>query len=176
MSQPQPSSYPHYQALAAKDGYASALKQAAHDVDTLLEGVGKHRDLYVAVYYGCRSGMLLLGFLGGLAVAWLMACGSMFHTEPPKDWPALETRVHRVGLVELHKRCAKYMTTGQKLMSLGIVGGCAEIDFANSRCDIWLGQGENSPELEEHERLHCLGHDHTEDTTLRDAWNEWRAR
>lgn len=172
MSQAQPSSLQHYRALRDRMGCEFALINAAADVDNLTDHLGRKLDLEQVI----KGSVFGAGMIAGLAIAWLMACGNTIHQEAPADWPKLETRVHRVGLIELHRRCAKYMTTTQRITSLGIVGGCAEINFATNRCDIWLPEGENDPMYEKHERDHCLGRDHVGDTTLRDAWNNWMAR
>lgn len=104
----------------------------------------------------------------------LSGCASMISSKPaPADWPKLAVSVHRVSLYEVFKRCGKYLTPSGRLISMGLVQGCAEVRFATMRCDIWMQ--DNDPAVLEHEMDHCFGKDHPGDSTLRDAWLAYRA-
>lgn len=110
-----------------------------------------------------------------LALALLTGCAGMISSNPrPADWPFLAISVHRVPTLEVLKRCGKYLTPTGRLMGLGLVGGCAEVNFAAVRCDIWVPK-EVEPAVIEHEMSHCFGQDHPGDSTLRDAWLAYRS-
>src|SRR5262245_55673410 len=96
--------------------------------------------------------------------ALLSGCASM---GPQIDgWPQLEVREHHVPHSQMRERCARYS-------SLGLA--CAEVRFAECRCDIWFStKHPPSAHVRRHEQLHCLGHDHQEDDTLRAALAEYR--
>lgn len=106
----------------------------------------------------------------------LTGCASMISSNPPPaDWPKLAVSIHRVSLYEVAKRCGKYLTPSGRLLGLGLVGGCAEVNFAHVRCDIWVPH-DVDPGVLEHEMDHCFGKDHPGDTTLRNAWLAWSTR
>lgn len=106
----------------------------------------------------------------------LSGCASMISSNPPPaDWPKLTVSVHRVSFYEVAKRCGKYLTPTGRLLSLGLAGGCAEINFANVRCDIWVPHDVDQGVLE-HEMDHCFGKDHPGDDTLRLAWSNHKGR
>lgn len=98
------------------------------------------------------------------------------HEPPPSDWPKLDIVIHRVSFFEVQKTCGKYMGIAAKIMSLGLAGACAEVNFSSNKCDIWLPRGETDPSTLEHEMDHCLGGDHIGESDLRDAWTAWKAR
>src|SRR5688572_2738635 len=104
----------------------------------------------------------------------LSGCGSMIsNNPPPPDWPKLAISVHRVSFYEVLKRCSKYLTPVNRVMGLGLVGGCAEINFAHVRCDIWIPH-DADPLVLEHEMDHCAGKNHPGESTLTDAWEQWK--
>ena len=106
----------------------------------------------------------------------LSGCGSFISTNPPPpDWPKLAVSVHRVSFYEVLKRCSKYLTPVNRVMGLGLVGGCAEINFGAVRCDIWIPHDADSMVLE-HEMDHCFGKDHPGESTLKEALIAWRRR
>lgn len=106
----------------------------------------------------------------------LSGCGAMIDpTSAPRDWPRLSVSVHRVSVYEVVKRCSKYLTPTARVMGLGLVGGCAEINFAAVRCDIWIPHEADEGVLE-HEMDHCFGKDHPGDSNLRTAWNTYKEK
>jgi len=108
-----------------------------------------------------------------LLLATLPACSTMIHSESPADWPALEVIERQLSLIEVQKKCFKYLTPVAAALSFGLAVGCAEIDFAARTCTIYIGKGENDPGILEHEREHCAGKDHPGDATLRSAWQRY---
>jgi hypothetical protein len=110
--------------------------------------------------------LLLLLVLSGCA-------GIDVHTEPPKDWPLLTVHEHRVSFGAVFSRCYKYIPLPLKLLG-SFPLACAEIDFVQKRCDIWMLQS-TSADTREHELMHCAGHDHVGDATLRDLWSVYRS-
>lgn len=100
----------------------------------------------------------------------LTGCASMISSNPaPQDWPKLSVSIYRVSTYEVVKRCSKYLTPSGRLMGLGRVGGCAEVNFSAVRCDIWVPH-DVDPSVLKHEMDHCLGKDHPGDSILKDAW------
>src|SRR5262245_43946506 len=97
-----------------------------------------------------------LGFLGG--------CADM--GPRIEGWPELTVHEHYVPHAEMRKRCARYA---------GLAISCAEVRFAEARCDIWFSADRPPSEyVRRHERLHCAGHDHEHVDTLRSALSEYR--
>lgn len=90
------------------------------------------------------------------------------------DWPRLKVYRHVVSGAEVIKRCYRYVPTGSKLLG-GIPQACAEVNFYRMRCDIWI-TADASPEVREHEELHCLGFEHPGDKTLTNAWTAFKER
>ena len=116
---------------------------------------------------------LVTGFIVGVG---LTGCATLISANPPPtDWPRLSVSIHRVSTYEVLKRCSKYLTPAARLIGLGLVGGCAEINFARFRCDIWVPVDVDAGVLE-HEMDHCFGRDHLGESTLRDAWLTYRSR
>jgi hypothetical protein len=102
-----------------------------------------------------------------LAIA-LCGCASM--GPAIEDWPELAVHEHHVPRPRLLEHCKKYAAFGSPPVA------CAEVNFAARRCDIWLNA--DSPPAAyvlRHERLHCAGHDHEGETTLREALARYRA-
>jgi hypothetical protein len=109
-----------------------------------------------------------LQLLLGLALAALCGCAAM--GPAIEDWPELAVHEHYVPRPRLLERCKKYAAFGSPPLA------CAEVNFAALRCDIWLNAG--SPPAAyvlRHERLHCAGHDHEGEATLREALARYRA-
>lgn len=102
------------------------------------------------------------------------ACAGLIHDDAPADWPQLKIHEHRLGFLEVQKRCRQYLTHSGRLVSFGVVGGCAEVRFAENRCDIFITD-DASEGVIDHEYDHCLGKDHPGDSTLRDAWINHKA-
>lgn len=101
-----------------------------------------------------------------LAACVLSACTTIdVDRAPPADWPALDTRVHHVENVAIE--CAPYTAFGS------IPFACAVIDFKANTCTIWTAVSWQF--VMEHERRHCLGYDHPDESTLRDAWEAFKA-
>jgi hypothetical protein len=108
-----------------------------------------------------------------LFLAALPACSSMTHSESPADWPALVVIERQVSVIDVQKKCFKYLTPAGLALSFGLTMGCAEIDFVARTCTIYTARGENDPGILEHEREHCAGKDHPGDATLRSAWERY---
>jgi hypothetical protein len=110
-----------------------------------------------------------LSTLLGIALGALSGCASM--GEPIEGWPELAVQEHHVPRPLLLERCKKYAAFGSPVVA------CAEVDFAARRCDIWLS-AESPPAayVLRHERLHCAGHDHEGESSLRDALALYRSR
>lgn len=125
---------------------------------------------------GLHWGVWLILALAAATIV-LQGCATLIdeHTPPPADAPKLAIEVRQVSILEIQRRCGKYMTTAAMLLGLGLVGGCAEIYFAQNLCIIWLPSGENDAGAEKHERDHCALKDHPGDSTLRDAWTAYKA-
>lgn len=115
--------------------------------------------------YTVRMAVLLL--LAGCATT--IAEGSA-----APDWPRLKVVRHVVSGIEVIKRCYKYVPTGTKLIG-GVPQACAEVNFYRMRCDIWLTD-DSSPDVIEHEELHCLGFEHPGEKTLTKAWIAFKER
>jgi hypothetical protein len=103
-----------------------------------------------------------------LAFLLLGACSTVGH-ERVEGWPELTIVEHRVSASEMYDRCRKYVGFGALPMA------CAEFNLATRRCDIWLIQGFAPRSIVEHERLHCRGHDHVGETSMRDFLARWQA-
>lgn len=88
------------------------------------------------------------------------------------DWPRLTVQRNVVSFTEVVRRCYRYMSLAMKLAG-GIPLACAEVDFAQMRCDIWI-TADATHETLVHERHHCLGMEHPGETTLTDAWNSYK--
>ena len=97
----------------------------------------------------------------------LAACTTVGH-EKVEDWPELEIVEHRVSSAQMYDRCRKYVAFGMLPMA------CAEFNLATQRCDIWLVEGFAPRPIVEHERLHCQGHDHVGETSMRDFLTNYR--
>jgi len=109
------------------------------------------------------------GIFAALAAGLLAGCAAM--GPRIEDWPELAVHEHLVPHAELRDRCARYSGFGAPPLA------CAEIDFAARRCDLWFSADfPPSAHVRRHERLHCAGHDHENDDTLRAALAEWRGR
>ena len=98
----------------------------------------------------------------GLALGLLAGCAGM--GPAIEGWPQLTVYEHHVPHAEMRERCARYSAFGSPPLS------CAEVSFAERRCDIWFSADfPPSAYVQRHERLHCAGHDHEGDDTLRSA-------
>ena len=96
------------------------------------------------------------------------ACSTVGH-EKVEGWPDLMIVEHHVSAGEMYERCRKYVAFGMLPMA------CAEFNLATRRCDIWYMQGFAPRSVVEHERLHCQGHDHVGETSMRDFLARYRA-
>lgn len=145
-----------------------ALKECSQEVDRLADMVGRRMDLYTAVYYGCRSGMLLLGTLLGLFLSWMISCASIGH-EKVEGWPELKVYEHHVPHNVMRDKCAKYTAFGS------YPEACSEFNLAEKRCDIYFSADfPPTKAFIEHERMHCLGYDHEGETGMRDFLENYR--
>ncbi len=110
-----------------------------------------------------------------LALLLLTGCGSLIsHNPPPSDWPQLRVVIHKGTQMQVQKKCVKYLSPFNAVMSLGLVGGCAEVNFRQKRCDIWVPH-DVSQEVLDHEMEHCKGKDHPTESTMKDAWERYKA-
>jgi hypothetical protein len=108
----------------------------------------------------------------GAILALGVLCGGCASMGPEiEDWPQLVVHEHYVARPVLLERCKKYAAFGSPPVA------CAEVNFAAGRCDIWLSAGAApAAQVLKHERLHCAGHDHEGESTLREALAGWRSR
>ena len=117
--------------------------------------------------------MKRLTILFGLLLA---ACTTISHRSPPSDWPRLTIIEHRMKAVEVLQKCYDAVPLWLKLLG-AIPEGCAYIDFATMRCDIYIHELSKPGErVYEHELEHCAGRDHNGATDLSDYWEAWKAR
>jgi hypothetical protein len=114
----------------------------------------------------------LAAMLGLLA---LSACAIDPHTPAPADWPRLEVRVHQVGTGEMLGECYATVPLWMKLLGT-FPAACARIRFPERTCDIYCAASWScDPDTLAHEREHCAGRDHEFESTLRDAWQRYKA-
>lgn len=107
-------------------------------------------------------------------VTLLVGCTTIGHVPAPTDWPKLTVVEHQVKGGELLQKCYSALPLWLKLLG-GIPLGCAWVDFSKMTCDIYVPEG--TPEGDQvllHEREHCDGKDHATDSTLADAWRDWK--
>ena len=107
------------------------------------------------------------------AVAWgaltLLAGCTINSQTRVEGWPKLTVVEHYVPYANLFDQCQKYASLGS------VVEACAEFDLRAGRCDIYYNADfPPSQRVIEHEREHCLGHDHIGGTELQDLLDEWR--
>jgi hypothetical protein len=106
-------------------------------------------------------------FIAALAAGVLAGCAAM--GPRIEGWPVLAVHEHHVPHAEMRERCARYSGFGAPPLA------CAEVNFSELRCDVWFSADfPPSTRVREHERMHCAGHDHENDDTLRAALAEWR--
>jgi hypothetical protein len=60
-----------------------------------------------------------------LFLAALPACSSMTRSESPADWPALEVIERQVSVIDVQKKCFKYLTPAGLALSFGLTMGYA---------------------------------------------------
>lgn len=103
--------------------------------------------------------------------AFTHGCTSIdMHTAAPGDWPDLQVIEHEVSHAEMRDNCARWSPWYSSPEA------CAVINFATLRCDIWTSKDFPPPAAwREHEAMHCDGHDHEGESTLRDAWAAYKA-
>jgi hypothetical protein len=96
-----------------------------------------------------------------LMSAMISAC-TVIGGERVDGWPDLKIVEHHVSHREMRDRCMPYVGVGMSPEA------CAEFQFAQSRCDIWLSADFPPPRfVVEHERQHCLGFEHAGEHDLR---------
>lgn len=113
------------------------------------------------IVLGCIGVMLFALAVSGCAVV----RGS---SDRPADFPVLRTTAHFVSTVEMRDRCAEFAPPGT------LVEACAAWNFIAGTCDIWIARDFVSWSVIAHELQHCAGVDHVGETTLRDAWRNWK--
>ena len=113
----------------------------------------------------------LLGRMSAVALMSAMASAcSVIGGERVSGWPELKIIEHHVSHREMRDRCMPYMGFGMSPEA------CAEFDFAQSRCDIWLSADfPPAAFVVAHERQHCLGYEHAGENDLRDILANLRA-
>jgi len=119
----------------------------------------------------------LLLALAMLACALLGACTVIDKdVPPPADWPALAIHVHKVKGGELIKECWPAESLFMQLNG-ALPSGCAWINFARNRCDVYLpSYVDHDGYALNHELEHCHGYDHYGDSTMHDAWAAWKQK
>jgi len=119
--------------------------------------------------FGIVGRLLWKASLLALMSAAMSAC-SVIGGERVSGWPELKIIEHHVSHREMRDRCMPYMGVGMSPEA------CAEFDFAQSRCDIWLSADFPPARfVVEHERQHCLGFEHAGENDLRDILANLRA-
>lgn len=103
----------------------------------------------------------------------LTGCATVETHTAPRDWPQLTVRDNVVSGFEVVRHCYQYVPTWAKLLG-SFPMACAEINFAALTCDIWRAH-DATPDMIEHEQIHCRGGQHPGDTTLSDAWANYAA-
>lgn len=98
----------------------------------------------------------------------LSGCTVVAHDAPTPDWPALDVVVHRIPHKDMRNACMQYTHW------LNSPEACATVNFKDNRCDVYLSNEFPVASHEEHEYMHCKGFDHVGETTLRDAWLNYR--
>lgn len=90
------------------------------------------------------------------------------HKLPPVDFPKLSIIVHQVSHTEMLERCKD--TVWKPL-------ACAETNFTTMVCDIWYSKDvPPTKAIIDHEELHCKGYDHVDESSIRDAWENYKRR
>jgi len=111
----------------------------------------------------------LAALLAAFALGVLAGCSAL--GPGIEDWPELAVHEHYVPHPEMRSRCRAFAAFGSPPRA------CAEVNFAERRCDIWFSaDSPPSAYVRAHERLHCAGHDHEGESTLREALDGWRSR
>jgi hypothetical protein len=114
--------------------------------------------------------MQSLGIAAAALMSVMVSGCSVIGGERVSGWPELKIIEHHVSHREMRDRCMPYMGVGMS------PEGCAEFNFAQSRCDIWLSADFPPPRfVVEHERQHCLGYEHAGENDLREILANLRA-
>ena len=104
-----------------------------------------------------RFSVFLCVLLGGCILP-----GIDWETPPPADWPLLAVKYYEMSIDDIATRCPNVV----------LPVGCAVVNFALSECYVYTAT--STPWIVEHEEKHCLGYDHYGDSTMRDAWKQWK--
>jgi hypothetical protein len=91
-------------------------------------------------------------------------CNTIDHRNPPPDdFPKdLRIVVHRPGVLGF---------VGVRECD-GAIGGCTIADFCSEVCRIYLQL--DLKWIEDHERSHCAGWDHSRESHMRDQWENYK--
>jgi hypothetical protein len=121
------------------------------------------------------AGRLLCALAIFAACAMTGGCATLIdeHKPAPNGWPTLQVRDHVVSGWEVQRQCYEFLPLTQKLLG-GFPMACAKIDFLANSCDIYHAH-DATPEVLEHEQMHCRGHSHVGDTWAEDALRGWHA-
>ena|SRR5260221_2320045 len=106
------------------------------------------------------------------ALALAMAAAACTTTGPQRvqGWPELTIVEHYVPQQEMYRRCATYAGPGMSPLA------CAEFDFGESRCDIWLSADSWLRYfVVEHERRHCQGYEHAGQRVMEERLTRYRS-
>lgn len=95
-------------------------------------------------------------------------CTTVGH-ERVAGWPQLRIVEHHVPHHVMRERCVRYAPPGMSPEA------CAEFYFAEAECHLWFSADFPPPRsIIEHEHLHCRGHDHIGEGTLKQILANWR--
>lgn len=100
----------------------------------------------------------------------LAACSTIDEHRRVDGWPELQVIEHRVSYEEMRSRCDRYVAFGM------IPLACAEFSFHRGICTVWLDRDYAPDHIVEHERLHCLGHEHVGSEDMAAMLKQWRGQ
>lgn len=95
------------------------------------------------------------------------------HKMPEPDFPALKVVLHEVDGGVVFNACYKYVPLWAKLLG-AVPEGCAEVNFEDNTCTVWVRSDYPDKRVREHELLHCKGYDHPGDDAISGAWIQHR--
>jgi hypothetical protein len=101
-----------------------------------------------------------------LAALVLAGCSVISH-ERVANWPALTVTEHYVDRDVMVSRCRRYAAAPL---------ACAEFNLDARTCVIWYDKDYAPDWVVEHERKHCVGHDHVGSTAMQEYLNQYLRR
>lgn len=120
-----------------------------------------------------KSKLATMGAAAALTIAAASCTTIDTSAPPPADFPQLAVHEHAVKFGEFWGHCYRYVGWGWRLIG-ALPSACAEVNFAENRCDVWYPQDSITPDVREHELEHCRGYDHPGSDSIRGAWLAWR--